>query len=224
MTSRHTQTYNVGDWSRFFNEEPFYAIPRMLADADASEKVCEGCKDTLHRRVADAATIEKRFEDFQATLQTRVADVIQQVCEEFKATFPHMVADAIQQSAQANRADQDVPTVSQDRKDPLLVVTDCSDNESEDSRLSHEDVIPLHHNREEDHHHRWDSGFIITIPEFHGVSSSAEAFLDWLVTVEEILDFKKVPEEHRVSLLATSFRGYAASWWKKSLFCSNKFL
>ncbi|WZY78285.1 LOW QUALITY PROTEIN: hypothetical protein YC2023_024669 [Brassica napus] len=87
MTSRHTQKHNVGDWSCFFNEEPFYAISRTLADADASEKVCEECKDTLHRRVAGAATIEKLFEDFQATLQTRVADVVQQVCEEFTATF-----------------------------------------------------------------------------------------------------------------------------------------
>ncbi|CAN7043593.1 unnamed protein product [Brassica rapa subsp. trilocularis] len=123
MTSRHTQRYspyNVGDWSRFFNEEPFYAIPRTLADADASEKVCEECKDTLHRRVTDAATIEKLFEDFQATLQTRVADVVQEVCEEFTATLPHMVASA-------NRADHDVPTVSQDRKEPPLVLTDCSD-------------------------------------------------------------------------------------------------
>lgn len=74
--------------------------------------------------------------------------------------------------------------------------------------MAHEDVLPLHHNRERNHHHHWDSSdFIISIPEFHGVSSSAEAFLDWLVKVEEILDFKKVPEEHRVSLVATSFRG-----------------
>lgn len=70
MTSRHTQKHNVGDWSCFFNEEPFYAISRTLADADASEKVCEECKDTLHRRVADAATIEKLCGDFQTTLQT----------------------------------------------------------------------------------------------------------------------------------------------------------
>ena len=35
-----------------------------------AEKVCEECKDTLHRRVADAATIEKLCGDFQTTLQT----------------------------------------------------------------------------------------------------------------------------------------------------------
>ncbi|CAG7894771.1 unnamed protein product [Brassica rapa] len=148
MTSRHTQKHNVGDWSCFFNEEPFYAISRTLADADASEKVCEECKDTLHRRVAGAATIEKLFEDFQATLQTRVADVVQQVCEEFTATFnsrrpktlavelsPLLSCAASLSSLSLPRvalslsspADHDVPTVSQDRKDPPLVLTDCSD-------------------------------------------------------------------------------------------------
>lgn len=208
MTSRDPQKYIVGDrdWPYFFNAD------------HASEKVLKECKaTTVHRRVAEAAAIEKLCEDLQATLQTRVADVIHQVCEEFKATLPQILADAIQTTVpSANRANHDVPTVSQDRKDPPLVVTDCSDTESEDSLSSHEDVLPLHHNRERDHHNHWDSSdFIISIPEFHGVSSSAEDFLDWLVAVEEILDFKRVPEEHRVSLVATSFRGCAAAWWNR---------
>ena len=65
MNSRHTQTYNVGDWSHTFNEESNHTFLHTVA-----EKVCEECKDTLHRRVADAATIEKLCGDFQTTLQT----------------------------------------------------------------------------------------------------------------------------------------------------------
>uniref|UniRef100_A0A0D3E467 Uncharacterized protein n=1 Tax=Brassica oleracea var. oleracea TaxID=109376 RepID=A0A0D3E467_BRAOL len=38
----------------------------------------------------------------------------------------------------------------------------------------------------------WETGFKTEIPEFHG-NSSAEELLDWIVTVEEILEFKRAP-------------------------------
>ena len=50
------------------------------------------------------------------------------------------------------------------------------------------------------------------IPEFAG-GIKAEEFLDWLNLVEEVLDFKKVPDEFRVSLVATRFKGRAMAWW-----------
>ncbi|KAG7595376.1 Reverse transcriptase domain [Arabidopsis thaliana x Arabidopsis arenosa] len=43
-----------------------------------------------------------------------------------------------------------------------------------------------------------------------------ELLLDWIVSVEEILDFKDVPEDRRVVLVATKFRGKAASWWSQT--------
>ena len=43
------------------------------------------------------------------------------------------------------------------------------------------------------------------IPEFHG-NLQVEEFLDWLATVEEIFEFKGVPENKRVSLVATRLR------------------
>jgi ADP-heptose:LPS heptosyltransferase len=39
--------------------------------------------------------------------------------------------------------------------------------------------------------------------------------LDWIAAVEEVLDFKGVPEDRRVSLVATKFRGRAAAWWQQ---------
>ncbi|KAG7557107.1 Retrotransposon gag domain [Arabidopsis suecica] len=59
---------------------------------------------------------------------------------------------------------------------------------------------------------RWESGFRLEIPEFAG-GIKAEEFLDWLNVVEEVLDFKKVPDEFRVSLVATRFKGRAMAWW-----------
>ena len=38
-----------------------------------------------------------------------------------------------------------------------------------------------------------------------------EEFLDWVVAVEEILNFKGVPKDGRVSLVTTKFWGRAAA-------------
>ncbi|XP_020419382.1 uncharacterized protein LOC18777367 [Prunus persica] len=57
-------------------------------------------------------------------------------------------------------------------------------------------------------------GLRIDIPEFHG-SLQLEEFLDWLNSVEEVLEFKDVHENIKVSLIATRFRGCASAWWQQ---------
>ncbi|GJT01420.1 putative reverse transcriptase domain-containing protein [Tanacetum coccineum] len=49
---------------------------------------------------------------------------------------------------------------------------------------------------------RWESGIRVNIPNFAGDTLSPEGFIDWLVVVEEVFDFKEVPENKRVSLIA----------------------
>uniref|UniRef100_A0A0D3E4T0 Retrotransposon gag domain-containing protein n=1 Tax=Brassica oleracea var. oleracea TaxID=109376 RepID=A0A0D3E4T0_BRAOL len=61
---------------------------------------------------------------------------------------------------------------------------------------------------------RWFSGIKIDIPKFHG-GSQPEELLDWFVTVDEFIEFKDVPEQKRVPLVTTRFRGHAASWWSQ---------
>ncbi|KAL5827816.1 hypothetical protein ACOSQ3_019667 [Xanthoceras sorbifolium] len=61
---------------------------------------------------------------------------------------------------------------------------------------------------------RWKSCFKLDILEFHG-SLEPEEFLDWIGAVEEILEFKEVPDNKRGSLVATCFRGRAAAWWQQ---------
>ncbi|XP_026451937.1 uncharacterized protein LOC113352319 [Papaver somniferum] len=58
----------------------------------------------------------------------------------------------------------------------------------------------------------WVTGFKTEIPEFHG-NSSAEELLDWIVTVEEVLEFKRAPMDRCVPVLTMRFRGRAAAWW-----------
>ncbi|CAA7030668.1 unnamed protein product [Microthlaspi erraticum] len=59
---------------------------------------------------------------------------------------------------------------------------------------------------------RWESAFKVDIPEFTS-SLNPEDFVDWLNMVEEILDFKKVPDDMRVPLVATRFKNRASAWW-----------
>ncbi|KAH7866670.1 hypothetical protein Vadar_023461 [Vaccinium darrowii] len=51
---------------------------------------------------------------------------------------------------------------------------------------------------------------------------SPEEFLDWVNAVEEIMDFKEVPMERRVPLMATRFRGRASAWWQQLKISRNR--
>ncbi|XP_022876690.1 uncharacterized protein K02A2.6-like [Olea europaea var. sylvestris] len=76
--------------------------------------------------------------------------------------------------------------------------------------------LPVHRRRggQEDNR-RWESGFKVDIPEFHG-GLSPEEFLDWVTAVEEVLEFKDVPADKCVPLVATRLRGRAAAWWQQT--------
>lgn len=51
---------------------------------------------------------------------------------------------------------------------------------------------------------RWESGFRLDLPEFSG-SLQPDQFLDWISTTKELLNFKRVPDEMRIHLVATRF-------------------
>jgi hypothetical protein len=46
-------------------------------------------------------------------------------------------------------------------------------------------------------HRQWEAGLRIDIPEFHRILQPEER-LDWLATVEEVLEFKGVPGDKQV--------------------------
>ncbi|GKD67968.1 hypothetical protein Tco_1322058, partial [Tanacetum coccineum] len=69
-------------------------------------------------------------------------------------------------------------------------------------------------NQREDNR-RWESGMRVNIPDFVGDTFSPEGFIDWLVAVEEVFEFKEVSEKKRGSLIATKLRGRASAWWQQ---------
>ncbi|XP_010445703.1 PREDICTED: uncharacterized protein LOC104774097 [Camelina sativa] len=54
----------------------------------------------------------------------------------------------------------------------------------------------------------------LDLPDFHG-SLQPKELLDWISSVEELLDFKQVPNDMRVPLVATRFKGQASAWWQQ---------
>ena len=48
----------------------------------------------------------------------------------------------------------------------------------------------------------WESGMRTEVPE---------EFIEWLCTAKEVMEFKGVPKEMKVPLIATSLRGRAAT-------------
>ncbi|GJZ83851.1 reverse transcriptase domain-containing protein [Tanacetum coccineum] len=68
---------------------------------------------------------------------------------------------------------------------------------------------------EESENPRWESRIRVNIPEFDGNTLNPKGFIDWLVAVEEVFEFKEVPENKRVSLIATKLRGRASAWWQQ---------
>nr|GFB87179.1 reverse transcriptase domain-containing protein [Tanacetum cinerariifolium] len=55
----------------------------------------------------------------------------------------------------------------------------------------------------------------VYIPDFARDIWSLEGFIDWLVAVEEVFEFKEVPENKRVTLIATKLHGRASAWWQQ---------
>ncbi|GKD87194.1 hypothetical protein Tco_1358348 [Tanacetum coccineum] len=55
----------------------------------------------------------------------------------------------------------------------------------------------------------------IDIPKFDVDTLNPEGFIDWLVAVEEVFEFKEVPENKKASLITTTLRGMASAWWQQ---------
>ena len=54
--------------------------------------------------------------------------------------------------------------------------------------------------------------FKVEVPEFEG-KLDPEEFLDWRHMVERVFEYKDIPEEKKVKLVALRLRKYASLWW-----------
>ena len=88
-------------------------------------------------------------------------------------------------------------------------------------RLRHRAPIRYEDERRQDDRRLWEAGFRTKVPEFH-CSLQLKEFIDWLCATEAVLEFKGVPEDMKVTLVATRLRGRAAAWWQQSKLTRNQ--
>lgn len=154
--------------------------------------------------MAPHRTIEEQKDEFRKTLENftiGLHDAIQHAMENALTTV-------LQQQQQRPRHQQA----------PAEVVNDSGDEEL------HENLFAVHVDQHPPSRqargqlvidpnivNRQKSYFLLEIPEFSGTLNTKE-FIDWLNTVEEILEFKRVPDEMRVSLVAT-IQGRQKTFW-----------
>jgi hypothetical protein len=53
----------------------------------------------------------------------------------------------------------------------------------------------------------------VEIPYFEGRLQPDE-FVDWLQTVERVFEYKEVPEEKKVKIIAVKLKKHASIWWE----------
>jgi G3E family GTPase len=71
-----------------------------------------------------------------------------------------------------------------------------------------------HQHHAQTHANQWGNGFKVNILKFQG-DLQPEEFLDWVMAVEEVFEFNRVPDEQRVSLVVHTFRGRVVAWWQQ---------
>jgi len=64
----------------------------------------------------------------------------------------------------------------------------------------------------------------VDISDFEG-NLQPDDFLDWLQTVEHVFEYKEVPEEKKVKIVAAKLKKHASIWWenlKRKRKCEGK--
>ena len=80
---------------------------------------------------------------------------------------------------------------------------------------SNEDESPRFPRREPRQNNNFND-FKVDIPEFEG-RLDPDDFLEWIQTVERVFEYKEVPDEQKVKIVALKLRKYASLWWTNLL-------
>lgn len=163
--------------------------------------------------------LEDFQENFQDNMRRTMAEAIQSgVQAGVQAALAANAANAANDRHPANAAQgAHAPPAQRQLRHDNPVFDDHEEDNDEENPFADGNQRNRHRPEQHNRHNedtRWMSGVKIDIPEYHG-GSQPEDLLDWFVTVDEFIEFKEVPEQKRVPLVTTRFRGHAASWWSQ---------
>jgi len=94
----------------------------------------------------------------------------------------------------------------QGRKGGKEALSDESSNEEESPRFPRREPRQTHNFND----------FKVDVPEFEG-RLDPDDFLEWIQTVERVFEYKEVPDEQKVKIVALKLRKYASLWWTNLL-------
>jgi len=89
--------------------------------------------------------------------------------------------------------------------------------DSNSLRDSSDDVYTRRSRRHHRPHERSYINFKVDILEFED-QLDPDLFLDWLETVERVVEFEDIPEEKKVKLVALKLRKYVSIWWSNVVY------
>uniref|UniRef100_A0A0D3CPY2 Retrotransposon gag domain-containing protein n=1 Tax=Brassica oleracea var. oleracea TaxID=109376 RepID=A0A0D3CPY2_BRAOL len=162
--------------------------------------------DLNGNRLVDDQLEEIRLTELQAALQTSVTTALQTVLQEH-----HGQCAAQGDNPQNQHQQRDEQIIASDDEDVVdNVFADGGPNQRGRRNNAHGDNQEQRVNQPI----RWEASFKSDIPEFQG-TLNLEDFIDWLNMVEEILEFRQVPDDARVSMVVTRFKGQAMAWWQQ---------
>ena len=126
--------------------------------------------------------------------------------EELRTTLCDM-QENIQLTIQQSMRELTEAVFQQQRdRDEGRVLRDDGSTEGEDNPFveeGHRRNERMNHPNRDREDRSWETGFKVDIPESHG-GVRGEELLDWLVAVQELLEFKRVPDNRKVALVATN--------------------
>ncbi|GKD15109.1 hypothetical protein Tco_1199516 [Tanacetum coccineum] len=138
-------------------------------------------------------------QEFKQRIMTRIEERLDQFVDQ----LADRMNDMMNPRRRGDRNDQ--RSEDEELENPFFEDDGSSSDEQPDR--------PRRNQREENR--RWELGMRVNIPKFDGDTLNPEGFIDWLVAVEEVFEFKEVPENKRVSLIATKLRGRVSAWWQQ---------
>ena len=156
-------------------------------------------------------TPEEQQEELRATLENFTTTLRETLLQAVETALTTVVQR--QQQVNADNQPREEDDTDEDLPENLF-----AEAEPRNNRNQVRNVAPAEHQLNRREHQpeerRWDMGFRVEIPEFNG-NLNTEEFLDWLSSIEEILEYKRVPGDQCVPLIASRFKNRAMAWWQQ---------
>ncbi|CAA7036099.1 unnamed protein product [Microthlaspi erraticum] len=150
-------------------------------------------------------------------LQQETTDAFRGIMTEFRHELRDILRDSVETAVRVVLQEQQRPPRNP-RRDEQIFEDDDDEGLDDDNPFGGLRERPLRPPAElqvqRAEGNRWESGFKLDLPDFHGTLKPEEV-LDWISSVEELLEFKQVPDQMRVPLVATRFKGRASAWWQQ---------